>query len=211
MNAIRQTFLETGALAAGLLESIEVLRAWDSPSALEEFSVRGLAGHLLRATGSVEAYLDREEPEGDPVGAAEYYAAAVDETDIRSPLHQAIRDRGEQAAARGHGALVEEAHALLDRLRPRLESEPAGRKLRVYKDLVLSLDDYLVTRLIELVVHVDDLAVTVGLPPPRVPDAANEAAIRTLVDVARFRHGDLAVVRSLTRRERDAIQALRVL
>jgi len=32
-----------------------------------------------------------------------------------------------------------------------------------------------------------------------------------LVGVARIRHGDLAVLRALTRRERDQAQALRVL
>ena len=31
-----------------------------------------------------------------------------------------------------------------------------------------------------------------------------------LVDVARVRHGDLAVLRALTRRERDPVQARRV-
>ncbi len=34
--------------------------------------------------------------------------------------------------------------------------------------------------------------------------------IGTLVDVARFRHGDVAVLHALTRRERDSIGALRI-
>ncbi len=38
-----------------------------------------------------------------------------------------------------------------------------------------------------------------------------DLAIEALVDVARVRHGDLAVLRALTRRERDSSEALRVL
>jgi hypothetical protein len=34
---------------------------------------------------------------------------------------------------------------------------------------------------------------------------------KTLVEVARILHGDVAVVRALSRRERDAVEALRVL
>jgi hypothetical protein len=34
--------------------------------------------------------------------------------------------------------------------------------------------------------------------------------ISTLVQIARLRHGDMAVLRALTRRERDLVQALRV-
>lgn len=44
---------------------------------------------------------------------------------------------------------------------------PAGTKVRVAAGLVLELDGYCVTRLVELVVHTDDLASSVGLAPRR--------------------------------------------
>ena len=75
----------------------------------------------------------------------------------------------------------------------------------------MTLDDYLVTRLIELVVHTDDLAVSLDVAAPPIPAAATGLVITTLVEVARIRHGDTAVLRALTRRERDAVAALRVL
>ena len=208
---IRETFIDTGRVAAALLAAPEIAARWDEPSALEEFSVRGLAGHLLRATGSVVAYLGRPEPGGDPVSAAEYYLIAVDETDVHSELHRAIRKRGEETAAGGYEALVADSRTMLEQLESILRVEPTGRKVRAYKDLVLRLDDYLVTRLIELVVHIDDLAVSVGIPVPEMPADATRLAIETLVEVARLKHGDVAVMRGLTRRERDAVQALRVL
>jgi hypothetical protein len=210
-SSIRAAFLSTGRVAADLLAQPEVEAAWDEPSALPELTVRGLAGHLLRATGSVEAYLDRPEPDGDAVSAAEYYVQAVEEPDIHSEVHRAIRRRGEDEAAGGFGAVRDRSNELLERLTARLGAEPPSRKVRAYKDIVLTIDDYLVTRLIELVVHVDDLAVSVRVPPPELAREATDAAIEALVEVARLKHGDLAVLRALTRRERDQVQALRVL
>ena len=72
------------------------------------------------------------------------------------------------------------------------------------------LDEYLRTRLVELTVHIDDLAISVDVAPS-VPAEAYAAAMDVLVAVGRRRHGDLAVLRALTRRERDQVEALRVL
>jgi hypothetical protein len=211
MNEVRTAFLECARISATILRLLEVGARWEEPSALEHFSMKGLAGHLVRATGSVEAYLDRPEPEGAPISAAEYYAAAVDTTDIQSELHVAVRAKGEAEAAEGHAALVQKLDGIIERLETRLATEPVTRRMEVFKGLVLTLDDYLLTRLVEQVVHCDDLAVSLGLETPAFPDGAIDLAVGTLVDVARFRHGDLAVLRALTRRERDAVSALRVL
>jgi hypothetical protein len=73
------------------------------------------------------------------------------------------------------------------------------------------LDDYLPTRLVETVVHADDLAVSTGAARVDFDPRAFDVVIDVLVGTARGRHGDLAVVRALTRRERDDVEALRVL
>jgi hypothetical protein len=212
MNPIRRLFLESAVASAELLARDEVRNRWDEPSALEQFSIRGLAGHLVRATGSVEAYLARAEPVGQaPISAAQYYATAVDTPDIHSELHVAVRAKGEAEAAEGYDALLERLRQMTDRLEHRLAVEPDGRLVEVFKGLVLTLDDYLVTRLIEQLVHMDDLAVSVDVDTPPPPPGAMDVVLGALVDIARWRHGDLAVLRSLARRERDAVQALRVL
>jgi hypothetical protein len=215
-------FLEAVAAVMPLLEAPELAARWEEDSALERFSVRGLAGHLLRATTSVEAYLDRPEPGagGECLSAVAYFAAAIYSDigdapytgpDLGSGLHTAIRSRGEEAAAAGPGALAEAWSAAAGRLAERLAAEPPDRRMRVFNDMVLALDDYLATRLVELCVHADDLAVSLGVPAPVLPEAATGLAIATLVGVARLRHGDAAVVRALARRERDAPSALRVI
>ena len=215
MSDVRDTFLDAGRVAAGVLAHPEVAERWDGPSLLEHFSMWGLAGHLVRAVGSVEIYLDRDEPGDETVtDASGYYRAALGEggaTDLGSDLHVAIRERGEETAAGGYEALLADLDGLLARLGERLRAEARTRRIRVLHDLVVPLDDYLTTRIIELLVHTDDLAVSAGLTPPEPAPEAAGIAIATLVDLACLRHGDLAVLRALTRRERAPEGALHVL
>lgn len=66
----------------------------------------------------------------------------------------------------------------------------------------LRLDDLLTNRMMELIVHLDDLAVSVGVPTPGLPVAATDAVIGVLAQLAARRHGPAAVYRALTRAER---------
>ena len=214
MTDRRALFVETALAAQTLLFEPALAERFDQPSALAEFPVRGLAGHLLRALTSVEGYLDAPGPEtgATPVSPAGYYAAvAAAGGDVGSELNRAVRQRGLEQAAGTAGELALAWGDTAARLADRLEREPAGRLVRVFGDMVLTLDDYLVTRLVELVVHADDLAASLAVPPPPLPAAATGLVIATLVEVARIRHGDAAVLRALARRERDAVGALRVL
>ncbi len=173
-------------------------------------SVRALAGHLVRATGSVLRYLDRPEPTESPIGPAEYYVGALESFDLSAQTHVEVRQKGEAEAAQGYDALIARLEQAQGELQERLAKEPEQRLVRVFKDLVLSLDDYLVTRIIEIVVHTDDLAVSVGIQTPGFETTTLEIVIDNLVDIARLRHGDRAVLQALARRERDEVDALRV-
>jgi hypothetical protein len=218
MTGMRALFGETVMNFGGPLKEWTpvLVERFERPSALEQFGVRGLAGHLLRAMTSVETYLDRPPPTlaggAAPITAAAYYAQLLaGETDIDSALHRSVRQRGLEAAPERPEHFVSEWSSLATRLIRRLEAEPPDRLVSVLADLVLTLDEYLVTRLIEFVVHTDDLAVSLGVPPPDLNRAATGLVVGTLVEVARIRHGDAAVIRSLARRERDTVNALRVL
>ncbi|MHB1445953.1 MAG: hypothetical protein ACYCTI_01250 [Acidimicrobiales bacterium] len=59
--------------------------------------------------------------------------------------------------------------------------------------------------------HADDLAASLGQQPPALPGRLVGAVTALLVDVARVRHGEMGVLRALARRERDVVQALRVI
>ena len=211
MADARAAFLDAASSAVRLLERPELAERWQQDSVLPQFAVAALAGHLLRGMTTVEQYLDGPEPDGASISAARYFHTVIRSADISDPAHQAIRGRGAEAAVGGPAALAGEARAALGRLSPRLAGMGAGRRLRVAGGLVMTLDEYLRTRVVELVIHADDLAASLDLElaPPR-PDTC-AIAIDVLVGVARIRHGDMAVLRALARRERDVVEALRVL
>ena len=211
MDDVRRAMAQAVEATIPLFGSPVLSTRWDEPSVLADFSVRGLAGHLLRAATVTEAYLDGPAPprSAKTVTAAAYYVAALADAD--GAVHSLVRARGEEAAAGGPAVVAAEWEAACERLRTRLATEPPARRVQVYRDQVLLLDEYLKTRLVELCVHADDLAASLDVPPPPLPEAATNCAIATLVEIARLRHGDASVLRALTRRERDDVEALRVM
>lgn len=201
-----------------LQQSARLAERFEGPSALAEFSVRGLAGHLRRAMTMVEAYLDQPAPAGDVAGSVEhvsapaYFASVLPaDRDLDSDFHRAIRQRGLETAPERPDEFSLVWAESAGNLITRLDQEPADRLVQVFGGVVLTLDEYLATRLVELVVHADDLAVSLDVAPALLSPAVTGLVITTLVEVARLRHGDAAVVRALCRRERDSAEALRVI
>ncbi|MEV4399553.1 maleylpyruvate isomerase N-terminal domain-containing protein [Nonomuraea sp. NPDC049607] len=204
MGEIRQSYLVAAASAMSLLRDPAVRAAWEKPSALTEFSVAGLAGHLAHQIVRVVDVLDTGEEPGEPIPLIEHYT--------RSPWVQAgldhesnvsIRRGGQAAAADGHATLVDHTQALLDRLLVELPAEPADRVVRLpWAGWSLLLDDFLLTRVMELVVHSDDLAASVGIETPELPPAIIEPVVELLARLAVHRHGATAVIRTLSRAER---------
>jgi hypothetical protein len=202
---VRQEFLATGALAHELLGEPAISARWDEPSALAELTVAGLSGHLSRAVLAVVDYLDAPPPADDARTAtpAIYFAGVLTDNDMGSPLHTGIRQRALLAAGGGPAEVLARVDKALSALSSRFRDEPIDRRVTVFGDFVLTLDDYLVTRLVELTVHIDDLAVSVGVPTPAFSSGAVDLVVGGLIDTARRRHGDIAVLRALARRERD--------
>ena len=207
---IRQAYLDTAAVAVNMIGAREVGDRWNDDSVLPEFTIRGLAGHLARSILQVEWFLDMPQPDDPPVTAVQYYAELAGVDDVDSDLNVGVRARGEETAAGGWARLYLDTGNVYERLRARLPTIPPDTKVLAI-GRSLTVDEYLKTRLIELTVHLDDLALSLHAQPPALPEAATTVAIAVLVGVARARNGDLAVLRALTRRERDAGDALRVL
>jgi hypothetical protein len=207
---VRSAYVDAARAAVDLLGRREVGDSWTSPSSLPEFDVAGLAGHLARSVLQVEWYLDADEPDGPVISAAEYYAAADGIDDRSSALNVGVRARAAETAAGGWARVYLDAGNVLDRLAERLPAERPDRRVNA-TGRVLLLDEYLKTRLVELTFHIDDLARSLSLPAPLLPVEAATHTIAVLVGSARLRHGDLAVLHALGRRELDAVDALRVL
>jgi hypothetical protein len=218
LSPVRTRYVAVARVAVDLLAGEQLRKAWDGASVLEEFSVGDLAGHLAMSVLLPVDLLDGPDPaSASPITAEQYYAAIEGLDDIDSEVNVGVRRRSAQVAAGGPDALAEQARAALERLTEHLAEVPAGRQVET-RGRALTVDEYLRTRLVELAVHLEDLELSVGLGPglapgddvADVPDDVLDDVLRLLVGVARIRHGDAAVVRALTRRERDVANVLRV-
>jgi hypothetical protein len=83
-----------------------------------------------------------------------------------------------------------------------LATLPPDHPIVVFDRWRLRLDQALITRLIELAVHLDDLAVSLDLPTPAISEPAADLVITALARIAAGRHGTLPLIRALSRRER---------
>jgi hypothetical protein len=83
--------------------------------------------------------------------------------------------------------------------------------LTVLPGLAMSLSDCVRTRCVEFVVHTDDLAHSVGLPPPEPDPPAVSVTLDVLIGLCRARAGDAAVIRARARPWRGGSEVLRAL
>ncbi|MCY3607782.1 MAG: maleylpyruvate isomerase N-terminal domain-containing protein [Acidimicrobiaceae bacterium] len=199
---VRALVVEAVTQAAELIATPSIAEQWDEPSALEGMTVGALSAHLVRAAGATIAYLDRtppdRRPDGDLLTAVTYFHAAVD-----SPIHDQIKDVSAAESAIGHEATARKCSQLAADLEIRLAGEPADRLVGALGGRLLTLDDFCRTRLIEVLLHLDDLAVSTGQPRPATDPEGAAIIIDICIDIARDRNGDWGVLYALTRAERS--------
>jgi hypothetical protein len=202
-------FLVAAGTVVDLVGRMEVVGRWSDPSALAGLTVAGLAAHLASQVLTVHAAVTAGTgvTEERPVPLLEHYqrvpwaGAGLDE-----PANVAIRESSERAAGIGHGALIASVQTAVDDLGAAFSGAlpaqlPPAIRLPQW-DWSLSFDDFLVTRVMEIAVHSDDLAVSVDVVPPTLPEAVLGPVLALLVGVSLQRHGQAAVLRALTRSER---------
>lgn len=157
----------------------------DGPG-LGVWSRRELIAHTARALSTVVDYL--VEDVADPVeveSAAGYYATLV------GVDHDAVAERGRQAAAAAGDDLPGHVHRLADAALAAVAGASPQAKARTLGGLMW-LDDYLPTRTLELVVH------SLDLRPSRLPEPDLLASLWALL-------GELAAERGL---QAEAIRAV---
>ncbi|HKT01947.1 MAG TPA: maleylpyruvate isomerase N-terminal domain-containing protein [Rugosimonospora sp.] len=150
------------------------------------------------------AALAYEVPDEPPLRLSDHYArVAWLGADVDGEANTGIREGSEREASSGAAVLVAQVREVVAQLRQRLPAEPADRVVRLpWTGWSLSLDDLLVTRMMEIAVHADDLAVSVGVDPPPLPEAVLEPVLDLLCRLSVRRHGPTAVLRALSRAER---------
>ena len=199
---VRQMVIDAAQAAADLISHTDVGRRWEEPSALEGMTVGALVAHLIRATGATIAYLDRSDPLAVPDGQllddVTYFHAAID-----SPIHDRIKQVSADEAQAGRAELAAKAGDLVRELAERLRSEPDDRLVGALGGRMLTLDDFCRTRMIEIGIHIDDLATSLGVETPSLSADVTGQVIDTLVGIARHLNGDWAVIHALARSERS--------
>jgi len=202
--SLKDAYLETAAQAVAWLDVPEVAASWEKPSALAEWTVGGLVGHLVYQIFSVGPVLREPESEHEPISLLDHYSRAVwIDAPLDGGVNAGIRAKGEGIASEGVRPLRARARTALDEQRAGLTPMRGGRVVFMPQTgWALTLDDFLVTRMVELAVHMDDLAVSVDGRTKELPCAAFDPVIALLTGLAARRHGQAALLRALTRVER---------
>lgn len=203
MSAI-DAYQGAASQAVTLLRKPEVAAAWEQPSALAEMTVGGLAGHLAYQIFSVSSALEEPESQETPIPLLEHYArAAWIDSPLDGEANAGIRAKSEGIASEGALSLTERARTALAEQRARLVGRSGNQAVFMPQTgWTLTLDDFLATRMLELAVHMDDLAVSVGTASQELPAAAFDPVLVLLARLAARRHGQAALLRALTRVER---------
>jgi len=201
-------FLSAVDLTLELASRPGVRAAWRDDSSCAGMTVGGLTHHLLRQAGNTVLGLQRapgEVPDDTPViELQQHYArAAWVEAGPEDEANVSIRVGDNDAAEVGPDVVLELGRewavalpALLDAAR-----EP-DTVFIPWQGWCLSTDDFLTTRMMEMVVHGDDLAASIGADTPTYPDEVARPVFDLLTGVAARRHGQAAVLRGLSRPQR---------
>lgn len=209
-------FLRTGLDFIELVASPEVGAAWRAPSALERMSVGAVAAHGLGALDDILDHCERPEPAtARHLGIVEYYRAArLDRReDINLEGHSFIIRSAEEKADQGQAAVVDHARAMLDQLRWVLPAMDPDKLVYLPRQPPMGgpLAMMVANRTIELAAHMDDVAVSVGLPTPPITPAAGSMIFTVLVSIARRMNTDLELMRAMARTERAKPDSWRAL
>jgi hypothetical protein len=201
---IAETFVTSARVAAGLLTSDEVRVRWDAESACAGMTVGGLAFHLAAQAGNAVRLMSAAPSDGSPIPVEEHYRrAAWVHTGLDEEVNVGIRTSANDEAGGGFDELCAKVATDLDALPGVLAATSATDPVLIpWQGWALTAHDLLVTRLMEMLVHSDDLAASLDVPTPQFPDEAVRLVLGLLTGVAVERHGQTALVRALSRPQR---------
>ncbi len=200
---LRPAFLAATDHVITIVARDDVAAAWHQPSALPEWSVGGLVAHLA---GQPVTALDllRAEPAPEAIPLDEHYTrSAWVSGGLDDDVNVSIRSGGDEQARAGRDAILARVVAARAALPDVLADQPADRAVLVpWTGWALRRDDFLTGRMMEVVVHAEDVAASIGFRSPPLPDAVLAPVLALLTRLAVRRHGQGSVVSALSRAER---------
>jgi hypothetical protein len=209
-------FIRTGMDFVELARQPEVAAKWNEPSALERMSVGAVAAHGLGLLEHILNDCERPEPATPRfLGTVEYSRPArLDRReDLASEGHAMLINGAERQAEAGPKHVADAAAGWVEQLKWVLPAMSPDKHVYLPRlpPMAGSLAMLLANRTVELIVHMDDLAVSVGLPTPPITPEAAAMAFSVLVPVARKMNTDLEVIRVMARAERAKPDAARAI
>ncbi len=200
----RSALVRASEALVSLVGDPRVEAAWDRESAVPAFTVGGMARHLVSQPECADEFLRIQPvpPHAEVLSLAELYrrtdwfqapVGAPENTSIVEDFNAMAAGRQEHSAA-----ILREAVAGL----PGAIADAGPTTYVPWQDCLLDTDDFLVVRLMEVVVHADDLAASVGSEVPAFDDEALHPALALLAALGAQRHGQDGVLRALARSER---------
>jgi Mycothiol maleylpyruvate isomerase N-terminal domain len=206
IDRLDNAFPTAATVALELIRRSEVADQWLMPSVLPKMSTGALACHLGRQVVQAAELLPMatDLPPLESVDAHYHQAAWVMSTSPDDPQNDRSADDAE--AALGAAALADRTSGALETVGRLLAAGAARDVVPIpWQGWSLRRDDFLLTRMTEIVVHADDLALSVGVPTPEFPAEVFAPVRDLLVRLAVRRHGQSAVVSTLTRSERTQV------
>ncbi len=200
----RAAFIQATAVVVELVSLPEVAERWTDESACAGMSIGGLAHHLVAQADNAVRFLSAPPTDDEPIALLEHYArAAWVNSGHDSAANQGIREVADSHAEVGVEGVIATSRAALEALPGVLAAEREPDTVHIaWQGWSLTTEDWLVTRLMETVVHADDLAASIGVPTPEFPEEAMRPVLALLTDLSVRRHGQSAVIRALARSER---------
>jgi hypothetical protein len=212
-----RTYLEAVEWLFDVVGHPLVVEAWTQPSALSRYSVGGVAAHAVQGgVLRVEQLLEEPEPsDRRRIGVSEFFGAnRMDSPEADDPLFVVLRSMAEGMAEAGPMRLLDQGAHALTRLRTVLPNCRADRAVSLARvpDAQVPFAAYLQTRVLEVVVHGDDLVASLpGCEAPEPPPSAVDVCLDVCLGLARARLSGLGALRAFTRSERVSAASLRVL
>jgi hypothetical protein len=209
MNAISELWVDTAEAALSFVSDARVSERWTTASCLPDMTVGSLSGHLLHSgILLLEAALDAPDvPDPSPFAAATLFSMVpLEEAD---PVHADVRSVAEGESNDGQADLVARVAVSVNRIREALEHTPMQRVVAFLGAFPMTVDELLRARILELVVHLDDLTCSLGVTELPVPPEAIALTCHLGLAIDIDRYGPEAVLRSLFRRDRAEGDALR--
>ena len=199
-ETVTGAFLSATRFAGDVMRDPAIGAAWHTPSALARMTVGDVAGHLFLVVRRVEQRLDERPNLIVPQLGGMIYPRVDGPGDLDLAVHDQVRRDGRHVAERGWSPLCDAYDNRLARLASRLVGTvPAAV---VLGDHGIDFGEYLASRVVEVLVHADDLMASIDATRRDPPTEAIDAAVTYLVKAARRVHGDHALLLAFTRRER---------